>query len=533
MFDFFNVQERHLGGLIMGIQDKKVHYKMYKAGKLWLYSSIALTSFISVGMISTSAKADSTIQAHIEKNSFVSIRPVSESASSAVEATQTPVSESASSAVESAQAPVSESASSAVEAVQIPVSDKHITLTNKILSELDTRKSIEKMALIQGSILDNVTVTNNSGTVSGGKSSEGTALKNDSGSKDIDFNITGNKPVESTLIGSGNKVFALSIPKELVGKVTLNGQAAVSTSVSVRLDQVPILSTALSSLQVAVNTFNTSVSNALNLASSTVGASLVAKDSNGNIILGSDGKPVNGLQTTVAAINNLLNDAITVDQSNFNVVMKLGPDGNIVSIDLNDGLGQVLQNKINDVLTHIQDLIVSLEVYPTNGYSTNPLLAAPQRLAIGTANTTLSVLKGTLGTAVTAVRTVINAGTGILGNLASVSLLGDTQATLPLTINTDGLNQSAIDLNKGAESFNALVTTGDIININIFNGTTDSTNVYFDVTSNGSTPDFVADEHKPTIDPMKPGSDPITGTGTPGDTIVLTDKDGKTIGTGT
>ncbi|MFL4497826.1 Ig-like domain-containing protein, partial [Weissella sp. MSCH1] len=46
-------------------------------------------------------------------------------------------------------------------------------------------------------------------------------------------------------------------------------------------------------------------------------------------------------------------------------------------------------------------------------------------------------------------------------------------------------------------------------------------------------PDFVADEHKPTIDPMKPGSEPITGTGTRGDTIVLTDKDGKTIGTGT
>ncbi|WP_349516224.1 Ig-like domain-containing protein, partial [Leuconostoc suionicum] len=52
-------------------------------------------------------------------------------------------------------------------------------------------------------------------------------------------------------------------------------------------------------------------------------------------------------------------------------------------------------------------------------------------------------------------------------------------------------------------------------------------------TENVGKPDFNADDHKPTVDPMKPGSDPITGTGTPGDTIVLTDKDGNKLGEGT
>ncbi len=42
----------------MGNQETKVHYKMYKAGKLWLYSSVALVSLAGMGMGTQVASAD-------------------------------------------------------------------------------------------------------------------------------------------------------------------------------------------------------------------------------------------------------------------------------------------------------------------------------------------------------------------------------------------------------------------------------------------------------------------------------------------
>ncbi|WP_157050302.1 adhesive domain-containing protein, partial [Weissella minor] len=414
------------------------------------------------------------------------------------------------------------------QAAALSYAERQLRAAQKAGQATYANKAFAPFALIQGSVLEDVKVTNDSGTKRGGKADDGTALKADNGVSDVVIKLNGTKPADVSLIGSGKKVAGIQIPAELIGRVTPNGTAKINTSISIRLDEVPLLRAALEGLQAGVNTFDSVVATLLNEAAKAIPVEIVTKDADGNVVLGADGKPANGLQTTVDAINNLLADAITFDQADLEANMKLSDDGKMITAELNDDFADVIAKNLTDALDHIYDLIGGLTVQPIGGkYDSNPIIAAQQIAAVATANTALTAAKLPLRAAVETLKGVVTAGGAILDQFGSAAVLGDTEVDMPISIDTTGMDQSVIDANNGVVRINGMVSTDDLLALNLFNDKTDSTNIYFET----SFDQLTAPKVNATTD--EDGKSTITVEGEPNAEITVKDADGNVIATGT
>ncbi|WP_240422352.1 adhesive domain-containing protein, partial [Listeria costaricensis] len=345
-----------------------------------------------------------------------------------------------------------------------------------------------KAAVLDAEILSNITSDNNSATSSTDRwADDGTA-------KNVNFTIEGGELVGASTVFSGEKQAVLTIPTELQGNVATNGVATVDTNVTVPLDQISILTTTLS----AINNLTTALTN---IASGGLG-SLTDIDIN-----------LTDVQQKVDAVNNIEN----LGAASFSSDAAVLGGGTYISAPISDGLGPVIAQDLSDALNDLNASINTLQATVTN-----PLNGVAVSVA-ATINTTLLPLKGAVTLAIQGVLPLIQVGGSGVGQLADASILGNTTVSIPTTINSPTNLSGDLDA-----KFVGTVIQSDLIDVNLLNTANGVSYVYYAGEAAVVTP--------PTVDNVAGNSADgytVTGTGTAGDTILIQNAGGNTIGTGT
>nr|WP_285006223.1 Ig-like domain-containing protein [Lactococcus formosensis] len=218
---------------------------------------------------------------------------------------------------------------------------------------------------------------------------------------------------------------------------------------------------------------------------------------------------------------NLLSSVMTIDQGAWSQTATLSPDGTMIIVDLDKGLGPILANNIINILQNLKQAVNNLNVTVTGN---DPL--GTLRLAAATLNTTLAPIKTALTVAIDGVLTPVLNDAGILTQqLLDVSLLGSTTVNVPTTINIP--TTSTIQGNVTSK-FVGTIVQSDILDVSLFSGSDSSSNIYW----NG----LAVLPTAPVISNVTGNSQSgyvVTGTADPGNTVKIIDPaTGQEIGSG-
>ncbi|MDG6167375.1 Ig-like domain-containing protein [Lactococcus formosensis] len=218
---------------------------------------------------------------------------------------------------------------------------------------------------------------------------------------------------------------------------------------------------------------------------------------------------------------NLLSSVMTIDQGAWSQTAILSPDGTMIIVDLDKGLGPILANNIINILQNLKQAVNNLNVTVTGN---DPL--GTLHLAAATLNTTLAPIKTALTVAIDGVLTPVLNDAGILTQqLLDVSLLGSTTVNVPTTINipTTSTIQGTV-----TSKFVGTIVQSDILDVSLFSGSDSSSNIYW----NG----LAVLPTAPVISNVTGNSQSgyvVTGTADPGNTVKIIDPaTGQEIGSG-
>ncbi|MDG6156806.1 Ig-like domain-containing protein [Lactococcus formosensis] len=218
---------------------------------------------------------------------------------------------------------------------------------------------------------------------------------------------------------------------------------------------------------------------------------------------------------------NLLSSVMTIDQGAWSQTATLSPDGTMIIVDLDKGLGPILANNIINILQNLKQAVNNLNVTVTGN---DPL--GTLHLAAATLNTTLAPIKTALTVAIDGVLTPVLNDAGILTQqLLDVSLLGSTTVNVPTTINipTTSTIQGTV-----TSKFVGTIVQSDILDVSLFSGSDSSSNIYW----NG----LAVLPTAPVISNVTGNSQSgyvVTGTADPGNTVKIIDPaTGQEIGSG-
>jgi LPXTG-motif cell wall-anchored protein len=313
--------------------------------------------------------------------------------------------------------------------------------------------------------------------------------------QNVNFTISGNSAVSANVL-SGTRYAVIVIPPELRGMIT-PGQATGNTNVSVDLTKVPLITGLVGTL----NTTLGRLTNIVDTVTSTAGLSFDTSALYENL--------------------NLLSSVMTIDQGAWSQTATLSPDGTMIIVDLDKGLGPILANNIINILQNLKQAVNNLNVTVTGN---DPL--GTLRLAAATLNTTLAPIKTALTVAIDGVLTPVLNDAGILTQqLLDVSLLGSTTVNVPTTINipTTSTIQGTV-----TSKFVGTIVQSDILDVSLFSGSDSSSNIYW----NG----LAVLPTAPVISNVTGNSQSgyvVTGTADPGNTVKIIDPaTGQEIGSG-
>ncbi|WP_407124631.1 adhesive domain-containing protein, partial [Weissella paramesenteroides] len=352
---------------------------------------------------------------------------------------------------------------------------------------LQISRQVASAAVISGELLSNVQGGNDSG------SSTSMPLDNTK-DNNVNFTLSGGALADASVVDSDNKVVALAVPDNLVGKVSPNGDASIDTAVTIRLNKVPLLQT----LVTATNNLGSALTG---LVDSTTG-SLVGIDLNTQAVF-----------DQLDALNSLLNTG----QGNFTSTIHVSSDGTYLYADLNDGLGNVLAQNLTNILQNLKNAVNGL-----TATATNPL----NPVTVGTAatiNTTLAPLKLAVNTTINGLQAVLGPTGNLVSQLADAAVLGDTTITLPTTISANTSTDEQV--------FVGTVVNSDFIDINLLKTANGSSSVFF----GSATPDTDAPA-APVVSGVTGNTTDgyqVVGTAEPDSTVTIKDPAGNVVGTGT
>ncbi|MFK5006473.1 Ig-like domain-containing protein [Lactococcus formosensis subsp. bovis] len=313
--------------------------------------------------------------------------------------------------------------------------------------------------------------------------------------QNVNFTISGNSAVSANVL-SGTRYAVIVIPPELRGMIT-PGQATGNTNVSVDLTKVPLITGLVGTL----NTTLGGLTRIVDTVTSTAGLSFDTSALYENL--------------------NLLSSVMMIDQGAWSQTATLSPDGTMIIVDLDKGLGPILANNIINILQNLKQAVNNLNVTVTGN---DPL--GTLHLAAATLNTTLAPIKTALTVAIDGVLTPVLNDAGILTQqLLDVSLLGSTTVNVPTTINipTTSTIQGTV-----TSKFVGTIVQSDILDVSLFSGSDSSSNIYW----NG----LAVLPTAPVISNVTGNSQSgyvVTGTADPGNTVKIIDPaTGQEIGSG-
>lgn len=348
-----------------------------------------------------------------------------------------------------------------------------------------------KAAVLEVEILTNITSTNTSGTTSANPYLGSTT-------QNVDFTIQGEAPVSASVL-TGTRYAVLTIPAELQGQVTPS-DASVTTNVTLDLNQVGLLSTVFDTTDSLVTTLLSILDGTLDLT-------------------GID------LDTTELYSNlDLLNNVQDILGATYTAATTLNPDGKMVKVDLDQGIGPILTQNLIDILQDLEKAINNL-----NATATGP----PGNFLAPLINSTLEPLKAVATAAIDGLLTPLLGGidpTGVVDTLTqqllTASVLGDTTVKIPTTIDIPATSTGVVD-----SKFVGTVVQTDLLDVDLLN----TANGVSDVFWAGQTPDTTAPA-APVITSTTGDSTngyTVTGTAEPNSTVKIYDANDELVGTAT
>ncbi len=218
---------------------------------------------------------------------------------------------------------------------------------------------------------------------------------------------------------------------------------------------------------------------------------------------------------------NLLSNVMTIDQGAWSQAATLSPDGSMIIVDLDKGLGPILANNVINILQDLKLAVNDLNVTVT---ASDPL--GTLHLTAATLNTTLAPIKTALTVAIDGVLTPVLNDAGVLTQqLLDVSLLGSTTVTVPTTINipTTSTTQGTV-----TSKFVGTIVQSDILDVSLFSGSDSSSNIYWNGLAVLPTPPVIS-----TVTGNSQAGYVVKGTADPGNTVkIINPTTGQEIGSG-
>ncbi|WP_285118833.1 Ig-like domain-containing protein [Lactococcus petauri] len=313
--------------------------------------------------------------------------------------------------------------------------------------------------------------------------------------QNVNFTISGNSAVTTNVL-SGTRYAVIVIPPELRGTIT-PGQATGSTNVSVDLTKVPLI-TGL------VGTLNNTLSGLTSIVDTVTSTAGLKFDT-----------------SRLYADLNLLSNVMTIDQGAWSQAATLSPDGSMIIVDLDKGLGPILANNVINILQDLKLAVNDLNVTVT---ASDPL--GTLHLTAATLNTTLAPIKTALTVAIDGVLTPVLNDAGVLTQqLLDVSLLGSTTVNVPTTINipTTSMTQGTV-----TSKFVGTIVQSDILDVSLFSGSDSSSNIYWNGLAVLPTPPVIS-----TVTGNSQAGYVVKGTADPGITVkIINPATGQEIGSG-
>ncbi len=218
---------------------------------------------------------------------------------------------------------------------------------------------------------------------------------------------------------------------------------------------------------------------------------------------------------------NLLSNVMTIDQGAWSQAATLSPDGSMIIVDLDKGLGPILANNVINILQDLKLAVNDLNVTVT---ASDPL--GTLHLTAATLNTTLVPIKTALTVAIDGVLTPVLNDAGVLTQqLLDVSLLGSTTVNVPTTINipTTSTTQGTV-----TSKFVGTIVQSDILDVSLFSGSDSSSNIYWNGLAVLPTPPVIS-----TVTGNSQAGYVVKGTADPGNTVkIINPATGQEIGSG-
>ncbi|WP_285013582.1 Ig-like domain-containing protein [Lactococcus garvieae] len=212
---------------------------------------------------------------------------------------------------------------------------------------------------------------------------------------------------------------------------------------------------------------------------------------------------------------------MTIDQGAWSQAATLSPDGSMIIVDLDKGLGPILANNVINILQDLKLAVNDLNVTVTGS---DPL--GTLHLTATTLNTTLAPIKTALTVAIDGVLTPVLNDAGVLTQqLLDVSLLGSTTVNVPTTINipTTSTTQGTV-----TSKFVGTIVQSDILDVSLFSGSDSSSNIYWNGLAVLPTPPVIS-----SVTGNSQAGYVVSGTADPGNTVkIINPATGQEIGSG-
>uniref|UniRef100_UPI000288F1BD adhesive domain-containing protein n=1 Tax=Kurthia senegalensis TaxID=1033740 RepID=UPI000288F1BD len=342
-------------------------------------------------------------------------------------------------------------------------------------------------AVLDIELLSNMTLTNDSGTTASNR-----FQLNPDGTQNVNFTVSGTSLAQASTITSGKKQVVLGVPTELQGLVQPNGNAQIDSSITLRINEVPLVAPVLDATDAVIGAVT-------KVISATPGISI----------------NIGEVYDKLDALNNIGE----AGQGKFTAPLSINADGSVISAPIDDGLGLILAQNLNDALTDLNNAVQALTATGSG---------AASNLAAAALNTTLIPLKATVSAAVSTLKTTISLGGAIVNQLADAAVLGDTEIIVPTKVTGPA---AYLNTNPTLDAgFVGSVVKGNVITLDLFKSSDGKSTVYYQ----GNPDDFAVPATPTDVATAGNSTDgyEVTGKAEANSDVTVYDKDGNKVGTG-
>ncbi|MCR1929763.1 Ig-like domain-containing protein [Enterococcus gallinarum] len=372
-------------------------------------------------------------------------------------------------------------------------------------------------SLVSAEIFSNVQASNDSGT------SAAAPYSNPGDTNPVNFTISGSNAVTLDVL-NGDKVAIVGVPKGLTGFVQPNGNARVSTNITLQLENIAAIQTLIGTLTPAVDTLVGTVDALVN--QNLADALGIPETINGFPNLLYQAASIVDI-SQVVSVNlddiyeqlDLLNQLGQFGQADFEVPAGLTDNERALIANVDAGLFIVVNQRIQSILENLKQAQIQVSIL--GGASNIPgigsLIDGVNTLVQETVNTA----KATLNVTVDAAQAVLNGTTDLADQIASASVLGQTTVVMPTTVTTPTTSELIANgvtnpSNPYEARFAGTFSQSNLLTLDLFTDEDGNNSIWL------AAEPAAEQTETPTIDPVAAGDTTISGTAEPDSTVTVT-----------